>query len=307
MKVAVFGGTGFVGGYLVDALLSAGHGPVLLVRAGSEDKVRRADSVRLVTGDLSDLAAIEDVLSDADAVIYNVGILREEPRKGITFERLQYRGAVRVIEAARRAGVPRLLLMSANGVHVPGTPYQETKYRAEEFARCSGMDVTIFRPSVIFGDPRGTYEFATQLHREMVSPPVPGIGFHNGWSPREGEIRMSPVHVEDVARAFVAALGDPSTIGKTYVLGGPESLSWSGMLERVAEATGSRKLILPMPIGLMRLGATLLDWLPFFPVTRDQLTMLSEGNEVDTDDVRELTGQDPVPFNADSLAYLRQS
>ncbi len=306
MKVAVFGGTGFVGGYLVDALLSAGHEPVLLVRAGSENKLSQPDAVEIVTGDLSNLRAVEAALDGADAVIYNIGILREQPRKGITFERLQYRGAVRVIEAARRAGVSRLLLMSANGVRQPGTPYQETKFRAEEFARHSGMDVTIFRPSVIFGDPRGTYEFATQLHREMVSPPLPGIGFHNGWSSESGQIRMSPVHVEDVARAFVEALDDPATIGKTYVLGGPESLSWTAMVERVADATGRRKMILPMPIGVMRVGATLLDWLPVFPVTRDQLTMLSEGNEVESDDVRDLTGRDPAAFDNETLAYLRQ-
>ena len=306
MKVALFGGTGFVGGYLVDALLRAGHEPVLLVRAGSEDKLAHADAVSTVTGDLSNLRAIEQVLDGADAVIYNVGILREQPRKGITFERMQYRGAVRVIEAARRAGVSRLLLMSANGVRKPGTPYQETKFRAEEFARHSGMDVTIFRPSVIFGDPRGTYEFATQLHREMVSPPLPGIGFHNGWSSESGQIRMSPVHVEDVAEAFVEALDDPETVGKTYVLGGPESLSWTAMVERVAGATGKTKTILPMPIGVMRIGATLLDWMPAFPVTRDQLTMLSEGNEAEADDVRKLTGRDPTAFNADTLAYLRQ-
>jgi NADH dehydrogenase len=304
VKVAIFGGTGFVGGYLVDALLEAGHEPVLLVRAGSEHKVRQSQSVAIVTGDLADLQAVEAVLEGAEAVIYNVGILREQPGKGITFERLQYRGAVRVIEAARRAGISRLLLMSANGVHVPGTPYQETKYRAEEFARHSGMDVTIFRPSVIFGDPRGSYEFATQLHREMVSPPLPGVGFHNGWSSGSGEIRMSPVHVEDVAEAFVDALENEETVGQTYILGGPESLTWTDMLKRVADATGRRKKILPMPISLMRVGATMFDWLPFFPVTRDQLTMLSEGNEVETDDLRELTGRDPIAFVPDTLSYL---
>ena len=304
VKIAIFGGTGFVGGYLVDALLSAGHEPVLLVRAGSEHKVRQSQLVKIVSGDLANLRAVEAAVDGVDAVIYNIGILREQPRKGITFERLQYRGAVRVIEAARRAGVSRLLLMSANGVRVPGTPYQETKYRAEEFARHSGMDVTIFRPSVIFGDPRGTYEFASQLHQEMVSPPLPGVGFQNGWSNESGEIRMSPVHVEDVAKAFVDALGNSETIGKTYLLGGPESLSWNDMIRRVAAATGRRKTIVPMPIGVMRIGATMLDWLPFFPVTRDQLTMLSEGNEVETDDVRNLTGREPTPFAADTLDYL---
>jgi len=306
VKVAVFGGTGFVGSYLVDALLAAGHEPVLLVRAGSESKVNRRDDVHIVPGDIATPAAIDAALEGADAVIYNIGILREYPRKGITFERLQYRGAVRVIEAARRAGVSRLVLMSANGVRAPGTPYQETKYRAEEFARHSGMDVTIFRPSVIFGDPRGTYEFATQLHQEMVATPLPGIGFHKGWSADSGQIHMSPVHVEDVARAFVEALDDPDTFGKTYTLGGPESLSWNEMLKRVAAATGREKSILPMPIGVMRLGASALDWLPFFPVTRDQLTMLEEGNEATPDDVAALIKQPPAEFSSETLAYLKQ-
>ncbi|MEO1245365.1 MAG: complex I NDUFA9 subunit family protein [Pseudomonadota bacterium] len=306
MKVALFGGTGFVGGYLVDALLDKGRSPVLLVRAGSEHKLRRAGDIDVVEGDLTDAGAIEAVLDGADAVIYNVGILREYPRAGITFERLQYRGAVRVIEAARRAGVSRLILMSANGVRRPGTPYQETKFRAEEFALRSGMDVTVFRPSVIFGDPRGSYEFATQLHREMIATPLPGIGFHNGWSAGKGQIHMSPVHVEDVARAFVEALDDPSTIGKTYALGGPEVLSWTEMLSRVAAATGRKKTILPMPISLMRVGATAFDWLPFFPVTRDQLTMLAEGNRVESQDLEALTRQQPAEFSNKTLSYLKQ-
>ena len=305
MKVALFGGTGFVGGYLVDALLECGFAPVVLVRPGSKSKLRRASEVEIVEGDIASVEAVEQAVNGADAVIYNIGILREYPRRGISFEGLQYEGAVRVIEAARRAGVSRLVLMSANGVRVPGTPYQETKFRAEEFARQSGMDVTVFRPSVIFGDPRGSYEFATQLHCEMVATPLPGIGFHNGWSAGEGQIHMSPVHVEDVASAFVKALEDPSTIGKTYTLGGPESLSWTEMLRRVAAATGRKKTILPMPIELMRVGATALDWLPFFPVTRDQLTMLSEGNRVETGDLEALTRREPAEFSSETLSYLK--
>ena len=305
MKVALFGGTGFVGGYLVDALVDRGLEPVVLVRPGSEDKLRRATEVEVVAGDIASVEAVERTVGGADAVIYNIGILREYPRRGITFEALQYDGAVRAIEAARRAGVSRLVLMSANGVRVPGTAYQETKFRAEEFACHSGMDVTVFRPSVIFGDPRGSYEFATQLYREMVATPLPGIGFHNGWRAAAGQIYMSPVHVEDVAAAFVKALEDPSTIGKTYTLGGPESLSWTDMLRRVAAAAGRSKTILPMPIKLMRIGAMALDWLPFFPVTRDQLTMLSEGNRVETRDLETLTRREPAEFSSETLSYLK--
>jgi NADH dehydrogenase len=304
MRVALIGGTGFVGGYLTDALLAAGHEPVLLVREGSESKVRQRDRVTTVTGNIEMPDALHSALEGCDAVIYNVGILREFPRDGITFESTQYDGVVRTVAAAKEAGVKRLLLMSANGVKRPGTAYQETKRRAEEHAMQSGLDVTVLRPSVIFGDPRGTMEFATQLYGEMVRPPIPAVGFFSGWDRDKGAVVMSPVHIEDVSSAFVAALEDDSTIGSTISLGGSESLTWPEMIRRIAAAVGKKKIILPMPIALMRVGATLLDWLPFFPVTRDQLTMLEEGNTADPAALERLIGRKPRAFTAETLAYL---
>lgn len=305
MKVALIGGTGFVGGYLVEALLKAGHEVSLLVRRGSEAKIAGAGECRVINGDLADQQAIAETLAGSDAVIYNVGILREFPRRGITFEDSQYRGVVDTIDAAREAGVRRMLLMSANGVKEPGTRYQETKYRAEQAALGSDLDVTIFRPSVVFGDPGGKMEFATQLYQEMVRPPLPAVGFHTGWRPSTGPLLMSPVHVRDVADAFLQALEDPATIGKRFELGGPEVLSWPDMLRRISAAAGKRKWILPMPIAFMKLGATLFDWLPFFPVTRDQLTMLDEGNTADPASLRGLIGREPLMFTPENLAYLR--
>jgi uncharacterized protein YbjT (DUF2867 family) len=304
VKVAVIGGTGFVGSYLVDALLDAGHEPHVLVRPGSEDKLHRADKCVVTQGDLGSAAAIDAVVTGCDAVIYNVGILREFPRQGITFDALQYRGAEAVVAAAKRAGVRRFLLMSANGIDSAETAYQTTKLRAEGVVRESGLDYTIFRPSVIFGDPRGTMEFATQLYRDMVRMPLPAVGFHTGLNPARGEVLMSPVHVRDVADAFVNALTDDSTIGKRFVLGGPEVVSWTEMLQRIAAAVGKTKLVLPMPIGFMKLGATLFDRLPFFPVTRDQLTMLADGNTAEPDELASLINREPAAFSPENLAYL---
>ena len=305
MRVAIFGGSGFVGGFLVDALIAAGHEPSLMVRLGSERKVRQAERCRLVAGNLSSTTAIDATLENCDAVIYSVGILKESPKQGITFEELQYNGVVRVAESTKARGISRFLLMSANGAKSMGTPYQETKFRAEEHVRASGFDVTIFRPSVIFGEPRGRMEIGTQLYAEMISPPIPAVGFFTGWRPHRGAVAMSPVHVEDVAQAFLTALRESSTIGKTYVLGGPEVLSWAEMLRRIARTVGRKKWILPMPIGIMKLAAALLDWLPFFPVTRDQLTMLAEGNTADPAALAQLIGRQPKAFNEAHLAYLR--
>lgn len=242
MRVAIIGGTGFVGSYLTDALLNSGRSVSLLVRQGSESKLRQPEQVLIVNGDIADTESIRRLLQACDAVIYNVGILREVPRKDVTFESTQYEGLVNTVDAALAVGVQRFLLMSANGVKIPGTRYQETKRRAEEYALKSGLDVTVFRPSVIFGDPRGTMEFATQLFNEMVS--------------------------------------------------------------RIAAAKGRRKWFLPMPIALMRIGATLFDWLSFFPVTRGQLTMLEEGNVADPEIMQALTGREATSFSVEHLDYL---
>jgi NADH dehydrogenase len=286
-----------VGGYLVDALLANGHEVNVLVRPGSEDKVRQPARVNLVQGDLDSTAALSDVLQGCDAVIYNVGLLREFPRRGITFEQTQYQGVVDTVAAAQHAGIKRLLLMSAIGVKDPGTRYQATKRRAEIHALDSGLDVTVLRPSVIFGDPRGTMEFATQLFQDMIKPPLPAVAFPG--------VRMSPINIADVADAFCASLRDDSTIGQTIELAGPETLDWREIVQRVAAAAGKSKIVLTMPLWVMRVGATLFDWLPFYPVTRDQLTMLEEGNTGTADAVERLIGREALPFTPDSLRYLK--
>ncbi len=306
MRVAIIGGTGFVGSYLIDALIEAGHEPSLLVRPGSESKVLHADQCRLIAGSLSDQKSIEETVAQCDAVIYNAGILREYPRQGISFENIQYRGVVDVVDAAVKAGVKRFLLMSANGISPPKTPYQDTKCRAEDYVKQSGLTYTIFRPSVIFGDPRGNMEIATQLYEDMIRVPIPAVGFHTGLRPSTGAVMMSPVHVQDVADAFIRSLDNTSAFGKMYELGGPQEISWTGMLERIAKAVGKKKIILPMPISIMQVAATLFDWIPAFPVTRDQLTMLAAGNTAPDQTLRPLIDREPIPFDSEALAYLRR-
>jgi uncharacterized protein YbjT (DUF2867 family) len=117
-------------------------------------------------------------------------------------------------------------------------------------------------------------------------------------------VRMSPVAVEDVADAFVRALHDDTTIGQTLELGGPEILSWADIFERIALAAGKSKFALTMPLSLMRAGATMFDWLPFYPVTRDQLTMLEEGNTAPPDALQRLIGRDAQAMTPEALGYL---
>jgi nucleoside-diphosphate-sugar epimerase len=306
MKVAIFGGTGFVGSYLVDALLDAGHTPRLLVRAGSEDKVQQAAHVETVAGEVGDAAAVAECLAGSDAAIYNIGLLREFPARGITWEGMHYAGARRAIDAAAEGGVRRFLMMSANGVKPDGTGYQATKYRAEQYLASSGLDWTVFRPSVVFGDPRGRMEFCTQLRDEMIARPIPAPLFHEGlWPSGAGRFQMSPVAIEDVAQAFARALETPASHGRIFPLGGPDTLEWGEILRTIAAATGSRKLMVPAPVGAVRAVAALFDRYEWFPVTRSQLQMLLEGNVCDGREAWQLFGIQPKRFTPETLAYLR--
>jgi NADH dehydrogenase len=124
--------------------------------------------------------------------------------------------------------------------------------------------------------------------------------------PDTGQILMSPAYIGDVALAIVNSLSDDSTIGQTLILGGPDVLSWNDMIERIAAAVNRSKWILPMPVKMMKLAAALFDWLPFFPVTRDQLIMLAENNIADPGTLETLAKRPLTAFTVESLSYLKQ-
>ena len=307
MKVTVFGGTGYVGSYLIDELLDKGHHPVLLVRPGSRHKVRHREHCTLVDGDIASPDTIRTALTGTDAVIYNIGILREFPPSGVTYEALHFEGARRVMDVAEEVGVRRFLLMSANGVKADGTGYQRTKHMAEQYLKTTALNWTVFRPSVLFGEPRGRMEFATQLYRDIVRSPLPAPLFYEGLLPfNAGEFRMSPVYVKDVAAVFVQALDMPETTGQIFPLCGPVSLSWKEILKTIAAAAGTTKRALPAPVLLLKGLALALDRFAFFPITRDQLTMLMEGNTCDGHNAFQHFDLEPVPFDTTRLVYLQR-
>lgn len=307
MRVAIIGGTGFVGHYITEQLLAADMQPVLLVRPGSENKVHKPDQVDVISGDVDDHEAVKKLMKDADAAIYLIGILREFPDKGITFEKLQFEAAKTAIDAAAAEGVKRFLLMSANGAKAGGTAYQDTKFRAEEHLKTTLMKWTIFRPSVLFGDPRGRMEFATQLTDELIKPPIPAPLFFGGLNVTSaGQFEMAPTHVNDVASAFVKALQSETAVGKTLPLCGPANVSWKRILQTLAETVGKKKLMVPAPAWGIKTVATFLDRYAFFPISRDQVTMLLEGNTCQGDSGFRVLDIVPTAFTVDTLAYLKQ-
>jgi len=306
MKVALFGGTGFVGSYITRELVREGFIPKVLVQSGSLSKINSPCEV--VKGDIQNKNAILETMQGAEAVIYTIGIIREFPKKGVTFKELHLNGLKRCLELALKIGVKRFILMSANGVRPDGTAYQRTKWQADEALKESGLNWTIFRPSLIFGDPggEGRPEFCTQIRDDMLSLPFPAPLFYNGLLPfNAGSFSMSPIHVKNVAEFFVKSIKLKVCEKNIFDLGGPEALTWKEIIHQIALASGKRTWKIPAPVVVIKIAASILDRFKWFPVTRDQLTMLMEGNTVSTNYFDDFS-INPIKFSMENLEYLKE-
>ena len=308
MRVALFGGTGFVGSYIIDQLVESSHLPRILVRSNSHNKIIFPDRCEIVEGNIANTDDIMNALEKADAVIYTIGIIREFPRQGITYEKLHFESAVKCMDAAVEKGIKRFILMSANGVCPDGTGYQKTKWMSEQYLKNTSLNWTIFRPSLIFGDPRGhdRPEFCTQLKKDLINLPIPAPLFHEGLIPfNAGSFSMSPIHIKDVANIFVSSIEQENHYGKTIELGGAKEIIWKDIIQIISNAYGKKKWAVPAPLIAVKTVAAMLDRFSWFPVTRDQLTMLVEGNNCDSTKFFSENDIKPRSFDIENLSYLK--
>ena len=232
MKVFITGATGYVGKVVLKHLLAAGHEPVCLVRPGSEGKLKSFKGLKIVSGDVRKPDTLVGAMEGARAVIYLVGAIMENRQKGATFEALHYKGAKHVIEEAKIAGVKRFLHMSAIGSRPEAVScYHQTKFKAEEYLKASGLTYTIFRPSLIYGPGDDHINLFAKMIKYSPVLPVMGAGTN----------LFQPVYVETVAQGFVAALKTPVAANKVYEVGGPEKFSNDQLLDAISKVMGSKK------------------------------------------------------------------
>lgn len=268
--ILVTGGTGFIGTRVVNLLRAEGRPVRCLVR----DPARAATLVRLgcelAPGDVTDAPSVEAAARGCDAVIHLVAIISGSPED---FERIMIQGTRNVVEAARKAGVRRLVLMSALGVSEETkdlVPYYRAKWAMEQAVKESGIEYVILRPSFVFGPHGGAIgEFARVVR---YSPLIPVIG--------DGTRRIQPIDVDDVALCTVRALDLPEAANRTFELGGPEAVTWNELWARLAAAMGKRRTMVHLPVGLVRIPAAIMERLPRPPLTRDQLVMLEATDSV---------------------------
>ena len=234
-------------------------------------------------------------------MIHLVGIISEVGES--TFENVHTRGTGNIVAAARKAGVRRFVHMSALGTRPnAASRYHQTKWAAEELVRHSGLEFTIFRPSLIYGPQDQFINLFARIIR--LSPVVPLLG-----SPRA---RFQPVPVEAVAAAFARALGEPKSIGQTYDLCGPEALTLSEIVDRIsgraaAQAVEAAGAAQPRPLPGRPLEFVFRRLLrKASPLNRDQLIMLQEDNVGNPQPANELFGLKPLPVQEGIANYLRR-
>jgi NADH dehydrogenase len=277
MNVLVTGATGYVGNSVVGALVAAGHTVTAVSRNGARSRTASGKDLGTVagvnyrSGDVTTGTGLAEAMAGMDAVVHLVGIIAERGEQ--TFQRVHVDGTRNVLAAAKAAGARRYLQMSALGAAAgAASRYSATKFEAEELVRASGLEWTIFRPSLVFGV--GDDFFGRVLKNLVSTPIVPQIG--------DGSFPFRPVWVGDVAQAFTQALTNPATIGQVYDLVGPKEYTFRQLLDLEMDVLGRRKPVIPAPIALMNLAVPAMQILgSLAPITMDQYAMLKAGNTAD--------------------------
>ncbi|MEO5844627.1 MAG: complex I NDUFA9 subunit family protein [Caldimonas sp.] len=253
-KLLVLGATGFVGSSVCEKLVERTGGADARIRVATRHRTRARHlqllpTVELEASDIHDDAALARLLRDTDAVINLVAVLHGSEAE---FERVHVRLPQRLGEACRQAGVRRVIHVSALGAEL-GAPsrYLRSKARGEAALRDAGLDLTVLRPSVIFGERDRFMNLFASL--QSVFPVMPLAG---------AAARFQPVWVDDVAAAVARCLDDPATVGLTIECAGPREYTLRELVGLAGRWSGSRRPVLALPALLGRLQALAMELLP---------------------------------------------
>jgi NADH dehydrogenase len=269
MRVAITGGTGFVGRHLARTLVGGGHEVVLIARGHDrrDDSIRHQPGVTFVAADLTDEDQMARALAGCDGVAHFAGINRE--LAGQAYQRVHVAGTRAVVAAARRAGTGKVLLLSFLRARPDcGSPYHESKWQAEEIVRAAGLDYTILKSGMIYG--RGDHMLDHLSHALHTFPIFALVGL------RDQPVR--PVAVEDVVALSLAALVEGRLARQTVAVTGPEELTLAEAVRRVAAVVGRHPWFFRLPVAAHYLLAWCFEQTMHVPlVALAQVRILAEG------------------------------
>jgi uncharacterized protein YbjT (DUF2867 family) len=267
-RVTVFGGTGFLGRHVVRALLRHGYCVRVAVRspARAETLFGSIESLEAVKADIGDGSAVTEAVSGAWGVVNAVSLYVE--RGAQTFRLIHVEAAAQVANAAREAGVARLVHISGIGSDAHAqSAYVRSRGEGEDAVRRAFPAAVVVRPSVMFGLDDA---FLTGLSRMLNTFPVfPLFG--------AGHTNLQPACVADVAEA-VARILDLSQPAPLYELGGPRAIAYKALLQEIKRRVGARTLLIPLPFAAWHLLAAAAGMLPAPPLTEGQVALMRRDN-----------------------------
>jgi len=272
-RVVVFGGSGFIGRYVVKRLAAAGVPVRVACRDVEAAKFLKpmgaVGQVSLMQTNIRYPETVEAACEGMDAVVNLVGLLSEFGQQ--QFNAVQAEGAETIAKAAAAAGIKTMVQVSAIGADAGSDSlYAQSKADGEAAVLAAVPSATIIRPSVVFGPEDEFFNRFADLARF-----VPALPLIDG-----GHSKMQPVYVGDVAEAICKALTDPACAAQQYELGGPDVMTMKEIMEYTLEQTGQKRILAPLPSFIAAFKARFLELLPNPPLTRDQLKLLAHDNVV---------------------------
>ncbi|HVN36438.1 MAG TPA: complex I NDUFA9 subunit family protein [Casimicrobiaceae bacterium] len=264
-SVLVVGGSGFVGRHVVNRLVEDGHKVVVPTRRQlNANEIKLLPTVNIVEVDINRLGELQRLVERATAVINLVGILNESGPN--TFVRAHVELPRALVAACGAGRVRRLVHMSALNADPAGpSRYLRTKAEGEAVVRASGLDWTIFQPSVIFGREDRFLNLFAKLMR--IAPLLPLAG---------ADVRFQPVYVGDVAECIARSLALDATLGQTYRICGPEIYRLRDLVRYVGSLTGASRPVIGLGPSVAKLEASLLEHLPGSLMSRDNLASMAK-------------------------------
>jgi uncharacterized protein YbjT (DUF2867 family) len=296
-QVTIFGGSGFLGRYVVRALAKKGWRIKVACRRPKRGFFLRplgqVGQIGFVKCDVADAADVENALRGSQAAVNLAGILYS---RGQVFDYVHVKGAENVADEAARQGIKALVHVSALGADSESpSEYAQTKGEGEERIREAFPGATILRPSLLFGPEDRFFNRFAGLARFL--PALPLIG--------GGRTRFQPVFVGDVSQAIAIALERPDAQGKTYELGGPTIYTFKELMQIMLDEIHRRRLLVPLPFGLATLSAFFLQLAPKPLLTPDQVRLLRRDNVVSPSaHTIGALGIEPTTVEAEIGAYL---
>lgn len=270
MRILVSGGTGVIGKPTVDRLVEHGHTIRLLSRRADRDAAQWARGVEPHQGSVTEPATVLGAAERCDAVLHIAGIVAEDPPE-VTFQAVNVEGTRRMLEEARRAGVPRFIYVSSLGAERGASAYHRSKREAEALVRESAGDWLILRPGNVYGP--GDEIISTLLEMVRTLPAVPTVGF--------GDQPFQPIYAEDLAACLVAAVERDEPSRRALDVAGADVTTVDELLGILADLTGKRPPRIPLPAKLVEAGVAMAGALGVdLPISNDVLTMLAEENVI---------------------------